>query len=239
MSRRRPECIAHPSELPDNGGTVWSWTGSDEVLGVRTPLARPLGLKRLGVHHDVLAPGQRSSLPHAERWEEECVYVLEGHPSAWIDGASHRLGPDDFVAFSPRGVRHTIVNDGDAPVRLLVVGEVLDAGHRAAEAMAACWHGGDDEAMARAYADDCVLEDAASGRRWHGRAEIAATLREHAPADAAVTLDHVMVSGARVAVEWSERWPDGARRGASALELAGGRIRERRDYPTGTASAAR
>jgi uncharacterized cupin superfamily protein len=118
----RPAFIRHVSELPDNGGTVWA--GSDEVLSIRTPLSRPLGLQRIGVHHEVLEPGHRSSLPHSEPLEEECVYVLEGRPCAWIDGESHRLGPDDIVVFAPgTGIRHTIVNDGESPVRLLVIGE--------------------------------------------------------------------------------------------------------------------
>ena len=43
---------------------------------------------------EVLEPGHRSSLPHAEATEEECVYVLEGNPSAWIDGELHPLEPD-------------------------------------------------------------------------------------------------------------------------------------------------
>jgi uncharacterized cupin superfamily protein len=107
------------------------WPGSDEVLAIRTPLSRPLGLTRLGVHHEVLAPGHRSSLPHAEATEEECVYVLEGHPQAWIDGELHPLRPDDIVVFAPgTGVRHTITNPTDEPVRLLVIGERVAVSRR-------------------------------------------------------------------------------------------------------------
>ena len=120
----RPPFVKHVSELPDNGGTTWPWTGSDEILGVRTPLSRPLGLVRLGVHHDLLRPGERSSHPHAERWEEECVYVLEGRPVAWVDGTRHALVPDDIAGFAPgTGVEHTIENPTDSHVRLLVIGE--------------------------------------------------------------------------------------------------------------------
>jgi len=58
----RPSFIKHVSELPDNGGSVWA--GSDEVLSIRTPLSRPLGLQRIGVHHEVLEPGHRSIAAH-------------------------------------------------------------------------------------------------------------------------------------------------------------------------------
>lgn len=126
MTRRpeaveRPPFIRHASEL-ESGEVVWP--GSDEVLSIRTPLSRPLGLTRLGVHHEVLRPGHRSSLPHAEAIEEECVYVLEGCPEAWIDGTLHPLAPDDIVVFPPgTGIRHTITNPTKSDVRLLIIGE--------------------------------------------------------------------------------------------------------------------
>ena len=118
---RRPRFIRHVTQLPCRDVV---WPESDEVLSVRTPLSRPLGLTRLGVHHELLPPGRRSSLPHAESDEEECVYVLEGRPSAWIDGELHALEPNDIVCFAPgTGIRHTIVNETAEPVRLLVIGE--------------------------------------------------------------------------------------------------------------------
>ena len=118
----RPDFIKHVRDLPDNGGSTWP--GSDEVFAIRTPLSRPLGFVRLGVHHEVLEPGHRTSLPHAEPSEEECVYVLEGEPSAWIDGERYPLAPDDIVVFPPAtGIRHFIFNATDRPVRLLVIGE--------------------------------------------------------------------------------------------------------------------
>jgi uncharacterized cupin superfamily protein len=122
----RPAFIRNVRDLP-SGDVIWP--GSDEVLSVRTPLSRPLGHTRLGVHHEVLAPGHRSSLPHAEATEEECVYVLEGRPAAWIDGELHPLEPDDIVVFAPAtGIRHTITNPTDDPVRLLIVGERVAVG---------------------------------------------------------------------------------------------------------------
>ena len=118
----RPDFIKHISELPDNGGSTFP--GLDEVFAIRTRLSRPLGFVRLGIHHEVLEPGHRTSLPHAELSEEECVYVLEGEPGAWIDGERHALKPDDIVVFPPAtGIRHFIFNATQEPVRLLVIGE--------------------------------------------------------------------------------------------------------------------
>ena len=118
----RPAFIKNVSELPDNGGS--KFPGLDETFAIRTPLSRPLGFVRIGVHHEVLEPGHRTSLPHAELTEEECVYVLEGEPGAWIDGERHALKPDDIVVFPPAtGIRHFIFNATDQPVRLLVLGE--------------------------------------------------------------------------------------------------------------------
>jgi uncharacterized cupin superfamily protein len=116
------------SELPSRDVV---WPGSDEVLSIRTPLSRPLGLTRLGVHYELLPPGHRTSRPHAERTEEECVYVLEGHPAAWIDGELHPLEPNDMVCFAPgTGIQHTITNPSDEPVRLLVIGERVAVSRR-------------------------------------------------------------------------------------------------------------
>lgn len=81
-----------------------------------------LGLVRIGIHHERLPPGRRTSYPHAESAEEEFVYVLEGTPDVWIDGTLLRLAPGDAVAFpGGTGICHTVLNNTE--VRLLVVGE--------------------------------------------------------------------------------------------------------------------
>jgi uncharacterized cupin superfamily protein len=102
----------------------WSYPGSSETHGLHSKFARHLGLGRIGVHHEVLPPGTRTSWPHAERDEEEFVFVLEGSPDAWIDGVMHRLKAGDGVGFPDQtGVSHVFMNNTDKPVRLLVAGE--------------------------------------------------------------------------------------------------------------------
>jgi uncharacterized cupin superfamily protein len=125
--KARPACVRNVRELPSQRD---SYPGDAEPLSEGTPLSRPLGLSRLGIHHELLPPGSRTSWPHAEEREEEFVYVLEGNPELWLDGELFPLAPGDAIGFPPgTGHAHTFVNNGGAPVRLLVVGERL-AGNR-------------------------------------------------------------------------------------------------------------
>ncbi len=118
----RPDCIRHWTELeePDDD----HYPGDTELMTIGAPLGRALGLKRLGIHHNRLPPGRRTSYPHAESAEEEFIYVLEGTPDVWIDGQVYRLKEGDAVVFpAGDGTCHTFLNNTDREVRLLVVGE--------------------------------------------------------------------------------------------------------------------
>jgi uncharacterized cupin superfamily protein len=127
--RPRPAFIKHYSEIqePDDA----HYPGSDELLSIGSPFGRTFGLTRLGIHHELLPPGRRTSYPHAESAEEEFVYVIEGNPSAWIDGHLHQLVPGDGVGFpAGTGICHTFINNTDQNVRLLVVGEASRSDNR-------------------------------------------------------------------------------------------------------------
>lgn len=118
----RPDFIKHWTELetPEAG----HYPGDPESMGFGAPLARRLGLTRIGIHHVRLPPGRRTSYPHAESAEEEFAYVIEGTPDVWIDGHLHRLAPGDAVAFpAGTGICHTFLNNTRDEVRLIVVGE--------------------------------------------------------------------------------------------------------------------
>jgi uncharacterized cupin superfamily protein len=125
----RPENIAHWSEVegPDDS----HYSGDDELMSIGAPLGRHFGLTRLGIHHERLLPGRRTSYPHAESAEDEFVYVLEGTPDVWLDGHLHRLAPGDSVGFpAGTGQCHTFLNNTDTEVRLIVVGEAPKAENR-------------------------------------------------------------------------------------------------------------
>lgn len=118
----RPDCIKHFSEIQESDDA--HYPGSDELLSIGSPFGRTFGFKRLGIHHEILKPGRRTSWPHAEKTEEEFVYVIEGHPQVWVDGDVYDLKPGDGVGFAPgTGVSHTFINNTKTDVRLLVVGD--------------------------------------------------------------------------------------------------------------------
>jgi len=118
----RTAFIAHWTEIekPDNS----HYTGDDELMAIGAPFGKHFGLANLGIHHERLLPGRRTSYPHAESAEEEFVYVIEGAPDVWLDGRLTRLEPGDAVGFpAGTGITHTFLNNTEAVVRLLVVGE--------------------------------------------------------------------------------------------------------------------
>lgn len=125
----RPDCIARWTEIEQADDARYD--GDDELLSLRAPLARHFGLTRIGINHERLPPGRRTSYPHAESTEEEFVYVLAGTPDVWLDGELHRLGPGDAVGFpAGTGQCHSFLNNTEEEVRLLVVGETTRADNR-------------------------------------------------------------------------------------------------------------
>jgi uncharacterized cupin superfamily protein len=99
-------------------------TSSARLGGQRATLGASGGLTRIAVNVDVLPPGNRSSFAHAESKEDEFVLVLAGRPDVWIDGVLHPLDAGDCVAFpAGTGIAHSFLNNSDADVELLVIGQ--------------------------------------------------------------------------------------------------------------------
>ncbi len=115
-------CIANYAEIesPDDH----HYPGDAELMTISASFAEHFKLTHLGIHHERLMPGRRTSWPHAEADEEEFVFVIEGTPDLWLDGHLRRLKPGDGVGFpSHTGIAHTIINNTEKDVRLMVVGE--------------------------------------------------------------------------------------------------------------------
>jgi uncharacterized cupin superfamily protein len=122
MTETRPKCIAHWTDIERKKPSHYS--GDDEMMSFGARFGAHFGLKRLGINHERLLPGRRTSYPHAESAEEEFVYVLSGTPDVWLDGHLHRLKPGDAVGFpAGTGQSHSFLNNTSEEVHLLVVGE--------------------------------------------------------------------------------------------------------------------
>jgi uncharacterized cupin superfamily protein len=118
----KPECVRNWREI--QGPDDRHYAESTELLALDANFSAALGLRRIGIRHQVLPPGRRTSYPHAESDEEEFVYVVEGTPSLWLNGVLHELAPGDGVGFpAGTGIAHSFLNNTAAPVVLLVVGE--------------------------------------------------------------------------------------------------------------------
>ena len=114
--------VVHYTTIEDNAN--WSYPGSTEVFAHDADFSTHFKLMRLGIHHDRLPPGRRTSWPHAEADEEEFVFVIEGEPDLWLDGKVKRLKTGDGVGFpAGTGIAHVFINNTDRDVRLLIVGE--------------------------------------------------------------------------------------------------------------------
>jgi uncharacterized cupin superfamily protein len=88
-------------------------------------LGDAVGLKNLGVHLMVVAPGDPSTELHRHRYEDEAIYVLSGRGTAVVGDESYRIGPGDFLGFPGGGPAHETINDGTEPLVCLVIGQRL------------------------------------------------------------------------------------------------------------------
>jgi uncharacterized cupin superfamily protein len=122
MAMQEPACIRHWRDIQTQDDR--HYPHSTELLALDADFSRALGMTHIGVRHQVLPPGRRTSLPHAESEEEEFVYVIDGTPDLWLDGNLHRLAPGHGVGFpAGTGVAHSFLNNTNEPVMLLIVGD--------------------------------------------------------------------------------------------------------------------
>ena len=97
---------------------------SNRISFIDSDVGRNVDFKRIALHHIVLPPHCRTSYPHAESLEEEFVYVLKGNPHLWLNGFIYELKDGHAVGFpAGTGIAHTLINNTDAEVHLLVAGE--------------------------------------------------------------------------------------------------------------------
>ena len=89
--------------------------------GVDDYRVTPSWASRLVVVESVVQPGQASGIePHSHPGDEECVLVLEGRLSVWLDGEEYVLEPGDSATYLCRQP-HRWQNTGTQVSRVLWV----------------------------------------------------------------------------------------------------------------------
>jgi transcriptional regulator with XRE-family HTH domain len=79
----------------------------------------PSWTTRLEVLESIVAPGHGSgSKPHTHLGDEECVLILDGALTIWLDADEYTLGPGDSATFSCQRP-HRWLNESDRPCRAL------------------------------------------------------------------------------------------------------------------------
>jgi quercetin dioxygenase-like cupin family protein len=90
---------------------------------------RTLGVSSFGLNVVDIAPGtQIPEHDETARDHEEVFLVLEGDATAILDGERHPAPRGTFVRADPP-VTRTFVNEGDEPVRLLIVSAPRTSGY--------------------------------------------------------------------------------------------------------------
>ena len=124
--RAMPDFVAHWRHIFKNKSNCYP--GSFEEQGLDAPFGKRARFSRIGVHIEVLKAGRRTSFPHAERDEDEFVYVVSGRIDCWLDGHIHSIGEGDFVGWQAgTGITHVIINNTADDAVLFVGGEASRA----------------------------------------------------------------------------------------------------------------
>jgi uncharacterized cupin superfamily protein len=80
------------------------------------------GLTLLGVHLNVIAPGDMSTVHHSHELVDEFMYLVSGTATVWIGDDEFEVGPGDFVGLPARGPAHSLKNTGTSDVTYLIGG---------------------------------------------------------------------------------------------------------------------
>lgn len=105
------------------------WTELDEgnARFRRKRLGAAAEGRDLGCSLFELAPGDEAWPYHYHTANEEALYVLSGTGTLRLDGETHTVSPGDYAAFpADESGGHEIANDGDEPLRYLLVSTMND-----------------------------------------------------------------------------------------------------------------
>lgn len=81
-----------------------------------------LGSKQLFFHHDIIAPGKKSSGAHRHTVIEEVVYISKGSASVYFGGEKRLVPEGSFILFDPKETKtHFVANETDQDLETITV----------------------------------------------------------------------------------------------------------------------
>lgn len=89
----------------------------------KRPLGELFGLKNFGVNLTRVGPGAATAFLHSHSRQDEFVYVLQGTPTLRFESDEMKLEPGMCVGFPAGGPAHQLVNESQADVLLLEIGD--------------------------------------------------------------------------------------------------------------------
>jgi len=120
--RGKPDFVAHWRDLLTKKPGRYPKSDEDLVLNARYD--NRARFSRIGMRVQVLKPGRRTSWPHAERDEDEFIFIVSGKVDAWNDGHITPMEAGDFIGWAGgTGIAHVIINNSDEDVVVIVGGE--------------------------------------------------------------------------------------------------------------------
>ncbi|MEI9929889.1 MAG: cupin domain-containing protein [Rhizomicrobium sp.] len=120
--RGKPDFVVHWRDILNKKSNCYPKSDERQTLDAR--FDNRARFSRIGMRVQLLKPGRRTSWPHAERDEDEFVFVVSGEVDAWNDGHITLMDAGDFIGWAGgTGIAHVIINNGDQDAVLIVGGE--------------------------------------------------------------------------------------------------------------------
>ena len=120
--RGKPDFVAQWRDILNRKANRYPKSDEDQTLDAR--FDNHARFSRIGMRAQLLKPGRRTSWPHAERDEDEFIYVVSGRVDAWNDGHVTPMGSGGFIGWrNGTGITHVIINNSAEDAVLIVGGE--------------------------------------------------------------------------------------------------------------------
>ena len=113
-------------EIDKNEGISKTHFLNENAKRINKSLGDLTGLTGFGFHIIEILPGHESTEFHKHYHEDECVYILEGSAEALIGNDILLVKAGDFIGYRAGGEAHSLRNNGNSPLKCIVVGQRLD-----------------------------------------------------------------------------------------------------------------